>query len=323
MVNARSILTLCLAICLTACDLTSSKPDAKIEHANQGVYDIKLTAKGDHAVVASIIHGGSLWRMKDKERIYNWNHAEGQYTALAAVAISGDGKIALTADGNRLVAWKTEDGSSVGFWNTPSEILSLALSADGQYALAGLKNFTAVYIEVSTGSILSTVTHQGKIGTVAISGDGGLGLTGSEDNTARLWRLKDGQQIRVWQHDLPVNLVALSNDGKLAFTASQSDKGILWDPKANKQLFTIPIRSTAFSSARFSKKGKQLLLGTTSRKTLLWNVKKKKQLQQWIAPRRSMWKPGGIIIYDVAFGKKKGQYYAAGSNGITYRWKSK
>lgn len=320
MINVRQLIILVTLLLCIGCDI-SSKPEKTVKHAQQGVYDIKLSNKGKNAVVASINHGGSYWRLKDKERLYNWNHTQGQYTSLSVVAISGNGSIALTADGNRLVAWETEGGTSIGYWNTPSDILCLALSEDGNHALAGLKNYTAVYIEIQTGSIISTVSHDGNVRAVAVSADGGLGLTGSDDNTARLWRLKDGQQIRVWQHDLPVNMVALSQDGKRAFTASQSDKGILWDPKADKQIFTIPIRSTAFSSARFSDSGKKILLGTTSRKVQLWDIKKKEKTKQWIAPKSSMWKPGGVTINDVAFGAKKGHIYAATSNGTTYLWK--
>lgn len=313
---------LAILLLLSACGLDDT-PNSSIEHASQGVYDAKLSLKGEYAVVASINHGGSFWRLSDGERLYNWNHAAGSYTNLVAVALSGNGKIALTADQRRLVAWRASDGKSIGFWNTPAKVLCIALSYNGRYALVGLDNYTAIYIDIQDGTLLNTVTHEGAVKSVALSANGGLGITGSEDLTARLWRLKDGKQLRKWDHNFTVNYVTLSGDGTLAFTSSQHDRSFIWDAKKNQVAFEIASRSATVTAARFSINNEQLLIGTTARKVALWDLKNKTKVTEWITPKKSNWKPEGVRIYDVSFSSKPDTFYSIASNGMSYQWSLK
>ena len=73
--------------------------------------------------------------------------------------------------------------------------LDVALSKDGRYALLGQENYNAVFIETSTGSILSKLAHSGDVNTVAISSNGKVGVTGSEDGHVRIWDLLNQKEI--------------------------------------------------------------------------------------------------------------------------------
>ena len=307
----------CLAIlfCL-ALSGCSEKPTRIWQQAQQGLYAADLSSNG-YSLVASIHHGGSLWRLEDGERIYNWNISAGSYTNLVDVALSPDGKFAATADDRRLVLWSTKTGKSLHFWNTPADILSIAVSENGLFIFIGMKNFNAIYIDVTQGGILSTISHEDSIRAVAISADGSVGLTGSDDKTAKVWRLKEKQLLRSWDHDNLVNYVALSPSGKWALTSGQHSEANIWDIEKNESVMTVGGRRASISAVSFSTDEKQLLIGNTAREITLWDVHNKTKLDHWIAPKRSMWKPAGARIVAVVFGQQKGQVLATSSNGLS------
>src|SRR5690242_9263887 len=77
-----------------------------------------------------------------------------------------------------------------------SEVLSVAFSPDGRYALTGSNDWTARLWEVSTGRLVRTFTgHTGGVTSVAFSPDGTEALTASMDRTARLWDIQSGVEI--------------------------------------------------------------------------------------------------------------------------------
>lgn len=297
----------------------SDKPEKSWEQATRGLYTADLATNG-YSLVGSILHGGSLWRLKDGERIYNWNLSQGTYTNLVEVALSSDGKFGATADDRRIVLWSTRTGKSIGFWNTPADILSVAVSDHGLFILIGMKNFTAIYIDVRQGGILSTVNHQDSVRSVAISADGKIGLTGSDDKTAKLWRLNDGHLLRSWDHDNLVNHVSLSRKAKWALTSGQHSKANIWNVKKNKSVMTIGGRSASISASSFSSNEKQFVVGNTAREIDLWDIKSKKKIGHWVAPKRSMWKPAGARILAVALSQQKGRVLATASNGVSFEF---
>ncbi|MBL4864976.1 MAG: hypothetical protein JKY67_01205 [Pseudomonadales bacterium] len=309
--HARMLILLCVS--LAGCN---EGPTQTWEQARQGLYAADLSSNG-YSLVASIHHGGSLWRLSDGERIYNWNITKGSYTNLVDVALSPEGKFAATADDRRLVLWSTETGKSLHFWNTPSDILSIAVSENGLFIFIGMKNFNAIYIDVAQGGILSTVSHEGSVRAVAISDNGDTGLTGSDDKTAKMWRLKDGHLLRSWAHDNLVNYVSLSGKGKWALTSGQHSEADLWDIENNKSVIKIGGRRASISAVSFSADEKRFLVGNTAREITLWDINTKTKLGRWIAPKRSMWKPAGARIVAVAFGQNKGHFLATSSNGLS------
>ncbi|MBV1884379.1 MAG: hypothetical protein KUG82_22245 [Pseudomonadales bacterium] len=293
----RALSAICFFFSIVGC---SESPTKTWEQAQQGLYAADLSSNG-YSLIASIHHGGSLWRLSDGERIYNWNISKGSYTNLVDVALSTDGKFAVTADDRRLVLWSTKTGKSVGFWNTPSDILSIALSENGLFIFIGMKNFQAIYIDVQRGGILATVSHEDSIRAVAISTDGTIGLTGSDDKTAKLWRLNDGHLLQSWGHDNLVNYVNLSSNGQWAITSGQHSAGNVWNTQSNERVMTIGGRSASLSAVSFSADESRILVGNTAREITLWDIESKTRLAKWTAPKRSMWKPAGARILAVEF----------------------
>ena len=303
---------------LTSCGDT---PQQQWQLTAQGAYTIALSSGGKYAAVGSILHGGSLWRLVDGERIYNWNHAQGTQSEIIAAAFSPNLSHAVTADKKRMVLWNLKSGKPEGFWEARGGALAVALSSNARFLLVGQENYNALYIETATGSIVSKLAHNGDVNTVSISDNGRIGVTGSEDGHVRIWDLLNNKVLHEIKIGDDVSVVAISNDGRLAFGSLYYGKGHIWDVKTGKEINEVGFNRVTLSAARFSPDKKWLLTGDTVRRVMLWNVQTGKQTASWVAKPPSFHPPSGLIISDVAFGKKPTQSaYAAFSDGSVMYW---
>lgn len=310
-----------ITLLLCACD-GSEAPRSSLEVATKGAQAGAISDDGQYTIVGSVHHGASLWRNRDGERLYNWNHKQGDLSTIIASDFSPDGQWALTADPYSLVLWDMKNGQALRNWSAPGEVLSVALSADGNFALLGLSDHTAVVFDVKRGGIKRTFAHKNRVRSVDLSDDGRFALTGSEDYTAVLWELSSGQKVHEIQHQEEVQMVKLSPDGKLALSAAKYDRAMVWDTQTGKTIGDIPLhaeklrRGLRFTSAKFSADGRQLITGRPDRIVQLWDSRKLKQLKVWRLPKRDAWKPTSAAVVAVGFGPASGHYSALGSNGF-------
>lgn len=312
-----SIITF-LSAFLPAC--IGEKPTSANRHADQGLYHASFSKHGDTLLIASINHGASLWNTKQNERIYNWNHDKGQFTGMVAAALSGDGQYALTADQRRLVFWEKRSGQSLAYWQTAADILSVSLSENGDFALVGLRDFTAIFINIRQGDIVGKLPHSGKVVSVDLSANGLTALTGSDDGFARLWDMTTLKEKQKWQHDTTVIAVTLSDDAQLALSAVHYGQLKLWDTNSGELLQLISKGRYTSTSAIFSKNKNQILFGTTIGQIKLWDRETQKLVKTWQSPSKSFWKPSANSIYDLAFSRNQKEIMAIGSNGVSMSW---
>jgi WD40 repeat protein len=301
-----------------------SAPTSSIEVAAKGIHGAAISDDGKFSSVGSIHHGGSLWRNSDGERLFNWNHKQDNYTTIVSSDFSPDHQWALTSDPHTMVLWNMSDGSAFRFWTAPGEVLSTALSENGNFALLGLGDHTAVVFDIKRGGIKRTFGHQNRVRSVDLSNDGRYAITGSEDYTAALWDMASGQKIFEMPHDDDVQLVALSPDGSLALSVAKYDSAKIWDTKAQKVLGSVPLaaeklrRGLRFTAAKFSADNQYLLTGRPDQTVQLWNARTLKLLKTWKLPKRKAWKPTSSAALAVAFGSTNGKYVAVASNGFIH-----
>ncbi|WP_421868186.1 WD40 repeat domain-containing protein [Motiliproteus sp.] len=310
---------LALALVLAGCS-QGDKPSDQAEYAVQGLYSADISEDSRFGIVGSIQHGGSLWKLQDDERLFNWNHAEGAYSNLVAADFSPEGDYAITAGQQDMVLWQVSDGQPVWFWNAPSGILDAALAPDGNFALLGLDNHTAVYFDIKNGGLRHTLTHQGRVRAVDVSQDGDWALTGADDNIARFWDLQSGDLVHQVQHENGVNTVALSPSGAFAFSAGQLEKALIWRTGSGELHQTLTTDESfvaqriSYTAARFSPNSDQLLTGTSSGLVQLWDVSEGAELRRWELFKRDPFRPTSATVYGLGFGN--GVYYAIASNGF-------
>jgi len=321
-----SLQCLCLtaAFALGGCD-RALEPAGHTAVAAGGIYAGAFSDNGNFAIVGSIHHGISFWRLSDAERLYDWKHSQSSDTTLTAADFSPDGNWALTAEKNTLVLWNTITGEAPRYWQAPAEILSVQLSLDGNRALLGLSDNTAVLFDVRAGGILQTLQHHGPVRSVALDGASNIAVTGSEDRTAVTWDLRNNKRLAMVQHDEEVQLVAISEDGQTVLSVSQYDKAVIWQSGNGALTAEIPLqagrlkRGLRFTSARFSADKNFLLTGQTDQTVTLWPVKDLEHPTSWKVSSRRLWKPAGASVVDVAFTQEANTFVAMASNGLVYR----
>jgi len=300
---------------LSACS-DGKGPAQTYKFAAQGLLSGDLSGDGRFAVIGSVHHGGSLWDVSKNQRLFNWNHEAGTYSAVRAAAISEDGKFAVTAVDDSLAVWDTVTGKNLTFWKVPARVSAIELSQDGRFALIGLYNHRAIYFDLLTGQQRQEFKHQAEVRAVDISADGTRGITGSDDQTAMVWSLETGELIQAFNHRNQIKTAAISPDGRYAFTTAQREDSIIWDIESGKPRVKLPNRYTNFTVARFSSDGRKLLLGNFQGQLELIDVGSGKSLAKWKAkPRKAYGGSSSKAVVSVAFGPG-GRVYALMSDGL-------
>ncbi len=292
-------------------------PESEAELAVQGFLSGALSADGRYAAVGSIHHGGSLWDVVKKERLFNWNHAAGEMSSIRAISFSGDGKLAATTVEDTIVLWEVVTGKSIAFWKAPARVLAIKLSQDGRYAVLGMNNNNAMYFDMKAGSRVFTFPHQAEVRSVDLSGDGALGITGADDLTAKVWDLKTGEQVHQFTHQNQIKTVAISNKGKYGFTTSQREDSIIWDLKTGEPVLTLPNRYTNFTMARFSDDESKLLLGSFQGVLTVLSVSTGNVESTWQAkPRKAYGGASSKAVVSAVFSAKSGGVIALMTDGM-------
>ena len=310
-----SFFLLLLLAVLTGCG--GKGPESEAELAVQGFLSAALSADGRYAAVGSIHHGGSLWDVVKKERLFNWNHAAGEMSSIRAISFSGDGKLAATTVEDTIVLWDVVTGKSIAFWKAPARVLAIKLSWDGRYAVLGMNNNNAMYFDMKAGSRVFTFPHQAEVRSVDLSGDGALGITGADDLTAKVWDLKTGEQVHQFTHQNQIKTVAISSKGKYGFTTSQREDSIIWDLKTGEPVLTLPNRYTNFTVARFSDDESKILLGSFQGVLSALSVSTGNVESTWQAkPRKAYGGASSKAVVSAVFSSKSGGIIALMTDGI-------
>lgn len=306
------------ALLLTACS-GGEAPTSTHEYALQGLYSASLSPQGDYAAIGSIQHGGSLWDTKNNERLFNWNHQQGEFSSLVASAFSPEQSFAITADQQTMVLWNVADGTPVWFWNAPARILDIKLTSEGRSALLGLDNHQAVYFDVQRGGILHTLHHQARVGSLDTSADGRFALTGTDDERATYWDVDADKALYVMKHENRVNTVALSPNGDVAFSAGELEQAKLWSTQTGEVLHVLTgderfiQKRLSYTAAVFSTNSDQLLTGNSQGEVQLWDVGLGTVLKTWSLKRKDPLRPTSVFVLALGFTDQG--YRAIASNG--------
>ena len=117
----------------------------------------------------------------------------------------------------------------------------MRLSSDGQSAVTGSDDNTAILWNLKTGQAARTLNgHTESIHAVTFSPDDLSVLTGSSDHTAVLWDRNTGKPIRsLGGHANSVESVAFRSDGRHVLTGSADGTARLWDLATGDELGRI------------------------------------------------------------------------------------
>jgi WD40 repeat protein len=193
-----------------------------------------------------------------------------------AVAFTPDSLQVITADENGLInIWNVEDGEKAYSITTEGVILSLAVSPNGKYLVAGTEdgNHSVVW-DLTTQTQVAILEQAGRIKTIQFSRDGKLLATGSSEAKVYFWNAEDGS-FSLAKNEFLANGEVLSldfsPDNKQLAVGDSTGNVYLFDLALNQEVARLP-HVDKVTSVSFSPDGSQLT--TVSRKTvLIWNVK--------------------------------------------------
>ena len=222
--------------------------------------DGRLALSGE----SSLLLGGwlRLWDVPAGRELKSFD--AGKSNVISSVALSKDGRLALSAGGNTLKLWDVATGRELkSFGGHTDEVLSVACSPDGKLALLGSGDHTLKLWDLASGRELKTFAgHSDVVWSVAFSPDGKFALSGSRDHTLKLWDLVSGSELRGFAgHEAGINSVAFSPDGKFALSGSEDKTIRLWDVAGGYQLRSMNANGSVHSVA-FSPDGKVALSGS-------------------------------------------------------------
>jgi WD40 repeat protein len=281
----KYFLPLMLALLLSGCAKTS---DSAEELATLGLFSSTIDKQGKHLVIGSILHGASYWQIDPLKRLYNWNHAQGEFSQITQTALSGDGTRAATVTGAQWILWDTGSGDYLKFYEAGADIHAIALNENGDKALIGLEDGNVWYMDTNTGNNLAEMKHDGPVRSVAINANESLGLTGGDDYQAVFWDLKTGDPIHREALENMSRLVRFSPSGGLALISSLRAEHMLLNTNTFEVISNMKQRYSIYNDASFSNDEKHLFLASQEGLIQEFDTQTGKEISSFKAKRKSL-----------------------------------
>lgn len=153
-----------------------------------------------------------------------------------------------------------------------SQILSLTLSPDSMYLLAGCYDNSLRLWNRNNGKFIKTFQgHSGAVRSVAFSYDGENILSGGDDSHCILWNRKSGQKIETFKIDHKVNAVAFASDCQ-AFVCANDKFLKLYNISPKKTLASFESHTDIVTSVAYTQFGNKIVSGSLDNTIILWNL---------------------------------------------------
>ncbi|MBH8566286.1 hypothetical protein I8748_29715 [Nostoc sp. CENA67] len=195
---------------------------------------------------------------------------------ILSVALSQDGKLCATGDGNNQInLFQVADGQPLFSYGGHTKwIRSVAFSPDSKILASGSDDQTIKLWNVDTGQCLKTLQeHNSRVRSVTFSPDGKLLASSSDDQTIKLWNVDTGECLKTLQeHTSWVWSVAFSPEGTTLVSGSDDQTIKLWNITDGKCFKTLREHIYSVWSVTFSPDGKLLASGSEDKTVKLWDV---------------------------------------------------
>jgi WD40 repeat protein/uncharacterized caspase-like protein len=249
----------------------------------------------------------------------------GHDSLVRAVAVTSDGKYAVSATDQYLKIWDLKSGFEIQTWKhfwvtdgviTVRPIKAMAITPDGKYAVIAADSFDIggdilEVFDLEHGSIVSDwKAHDSSIQAVAISADGLSIVSGSIDRTVKIWDLASGEELRTLKgHTMTVSAVAVTLDGQYIVSACDDGTLKVWDFCTGRELRTLVGHDEIITSVAVGANGK-IVSGSWDKTVRVWDLETGNELHTFTD--HDEW------ILTVAI-TPDGQYVISGSSDKTLK----
>jgi WD40 repeat protein len=178
----------------------------------------------------------------------------------------------------KLIGSKAERALLEGnlYWGKDGPIRSLELGRSGNVVLITAQGRTAHLWDYSTGKQVELNGHSDEVTQGRFSPDGRRIVTVSRDKTAIVWDATTAQLTsRLLGHSEQIRSVDIAENPQrrlLAVTASLDKTARIWDVETGIQLAELPGATKGINTARFSKDGSMVAVGSRDGSVRLWDV---------------------------------------------------
>ncbi len=155
-----------------------------------------------------------------------------------------------------------------------ANVVSLAISPDGQTLFSGSGDKTIKIWQLSSGQELRTLTgHHSGVTALAISPDGQTLVSGSADSTIKIWQLSTGQELHTLRgHSSYVDSLAISPDGQTLVSGSNDNAIKIWQLRTGQEVRTLRAHSLRVYSLAISPDGQMIVSGSKDKTIKIWHL---------------------------------------------------
>lgn len=270
-------------------------PAAKLDAFGRWVIAADFAADGSTLVTAggeSLLYRPGdvvVWKT-DGTRV---GDLAGHPTAVWAVRISRDGKLAATAGYDGLV--KLWDYSARTLKSDLKKhkgwVRALDFSPDGTKLATAGEDGTVILWNTADGSEIKTLAaHSGAVTAIEFSPDGAALATGGGDKVVKLWDVGSGaEKAKLEGHGDAVWSVTFAPDGAKLATAAADRTVKIWNVADKKELATLKGHKDWVTSVAFSSDGARLVSGSLDGAVKFWDVAAAGEQEGPAAEKSSIW----------------------------------
>lgn len=245
----------------------------------------------DGSLLASGTNNGT-GRIWDMETLQERNSLKGNFSSLAYLAFSPDGKLLAGITGRIIRLWDAATGEEVRQLKGHAlDVNSLAFSPDGTTLVSGSQDKTIRVWDVADGLQIAVLEgHETGVTSVAFSPAGDFIASGSIDGNLLLWdwdRVTGAQRIQLAGHSGSVRDLAFRPDGQTLVSASHDHTISLWDMETGAEQHTLTEHTDKVNSIAFSPDGSRLISAGLDGVLRLWDMTSATQIQQIDIPVRA------------------------------------
>ena len=217
----------------------------------------------------------------------------GHQTAVWAVDVSTDGKLAATAGYDGLIkVWDLQGRKlKADLKQHKGWVRSLAFSPDGSLLASAGEDGKVLLWNTQDGKAAHTVAaHKGPATAVTFSPDGKTFVTGGGDNLVKVWNAADGTAVQTLEgHEDTIWSIAYSPSHP-QFVSTGADRSIrVWSAETLKQTGVLTGHKDWVTSAVFNSDGTRLATASLDGVIKLWDIQKQREQQGLKRQASSVW----------------------------------